>query len=74
MSVDDYLRELAADPASVMAEGPTGRCRRPLAAVVEASMRRLTGTDESAAPMMRLLAVLARPSASRRSITPIGCS
>ena len=59
MSVDDYLGELSADPAAVMAEGPTGRYRRPLAAVVETSMRRLTGSDEGAGQVMRLVSVLA---------------
>jgi hypothetical protein len=59
MSVDEYLDELAANPAELLGEGPTGRYPRSLAAVITASMRHLSGQDEAAGQLMRLVAVLA---------------
>ncbi|MBL7261349.1 FxSxx-COOH system tetratricopeptide repeat protein [Paractinoplanes lichenicola] len=59
MSVDEYLNELAANPAELLGEGPTGRYPQSLAAVVTASMRHLSGQDEAAGQLMRLVAVLA---------------
>ncbi|AGZ40120.1 FxSxx-COOH system tetratricopeptide repeat protein [Actinoplanes friuliensis] len=59
MSVDEYLDELSANPAELLGEGPTGRYPQSLAAVVTASMRHLSGQDEAAGQVMRLVAVLA---------------
>ena len=59
MTVDEYLRELSASPAMVLAEGPTGQYPQSLAAVVTTSMRHLAARDEAAAQLMHMVAVLA---------------
>jgi hypothetical protein len=59
MTVDEYLRELSAGPATMLAEGPTGQYTKSLSAVVTTSMRHLADRDEAAAQLMRIVAVLA---------------